>query len=148
MYMYMYNIFSPSLSLFLSLSFPPSLPPFLPPSQAMGHDLQPSSVFTGTLDAVRSVHKVYMNMQDLFNKFQNEVLPDAINQVMMEDDSVVEMMEELCSFRLTSYPNLPLSDALSKLADELLQATLRVKFNRERGGIKFVAKILLGHPFV
>lgn len=69
-------------------------------------------------------------MQDLFNKFQSLVLPEAINYVLMEDESTVEMLEELANFRLTSYPNLPLTEALSRLAEDLLQATLKVR----RGG--------------
>ena len=92
----------------------------------MGHDLQPGSVFTCAVEAVKSVHKVYMNMQGLFNRFQSLVLPEAVNYVLMEDESTLEMLEELSSFRLTSYPNLPLPEALSRLADELLQATLKV----------------------
>ena len=131
--------FFPSFPLFPSFSS--SLPPLpLPFPQAMGHDLQPGLVFTCAVEAVKSVHKVYMNMQDLFNKFQSLVLPEAINYVLMEDESTLEMLEELANFRLTSYPNLPLTEALSRLAEDLLQATLKVweevegEREGERGG--------------
>ena len=94
--------------------------------QAMGHEFHPGAVFTCAVEAVKAVHRVYMSMQDLFNKFQSLVLPEAINYVLMEDESTLEMLEELSSFRLTSYPNLPLLDALSRLADNLLQAAMKV----------------------
>lgn len=92
----------------------------------MGSEFHPGSVFMSTMEAVKVVHRVYMNMQDLFNKFQSQVLPEAINYVLMEDESTLEVLEELSSFRLTSYPNLPLLDALSRLADDLMQATMKV----------------------
>ena len=96
--------------------------------QEMGHDFHPGSVFTCAVESVKAVHKVYMSMQDLFNKFQSLVLPEAANQVLMEDESTLEMLEELSSFRLSSYPNLPLLDALSRLADDLLQAAMKVEY--------------------
>ena len=93
----------------------------------MGHDLHSGSVFSSTLEAVKAAHNVYTTMQDLFNKFQSRVIPEAIDYVLMEDESTLEMLEELSSFKLTSYPNLPLPDALSRLSDDLLQATMKVR---------------------
>ena len=71
--------------------------------------------------------RTYVYVQDLFNKFQSLVLPEAINYVLMEDESTVELLDELASFRLTSYPSLPLTEALAKLSEDLLQAAIKVR---------------------
>ena len=92
----------------------------------MGHDLHSGSVFTCAVEAVKAVHCVYMSMQELFNQFQSSVLPEAINNVLMEDEGMLDVLEELSSFRLSSYPDLPLLDALSRLGEDLLQAALKV----------------------
>ena len=93
--------------------------------RAMGREFRPGSVFLCAVKSGKAVHNVYMSMQDLFNKFQSLVLPEAVNYVLMEDESTLDMLEELSSFRLSSYPNLPLLDALGRLADDLLQAGLK-----------------------
>jgi PI-3-kinase-related kinase SMG-1 len=93
--------------------------------KAMDHELHPGSIFTCAVEAVKAVHGVYMSMLDLFNLFQSQVLPEAINHVLMEDEAMLEILEELSSFRLSSYPNLPLLDAISRLSDDLLQAALK-----------------------
>ena len=93
----------------------------------MGHELHQGSVFTCAVESVQAVHIVYMSMQDLFNHFQSTILPEAINHVLMEDEGMLEVVEELSTFKLTSYPNLPLMDALSRLAEDLLQAGLKVR---------------------
>ena len=92
----------------------------------MGHDLHSSSVFACAVEAVKAVHRVYMSMQELFNQFQSSVLPEAINNVLMEDEGMLDVLDELSSFRLSSYPDLPLLDALSRLGEDLLQAALKV----------------------
>lgn len=93
--------------------------------RAMGHDFHSGSVFTCAVKSVKAVHNVYMNMQDLFNKFQSLVLPEAINYVLMEDESTLDMLEDLTTFRLSSYPNLPLLEALGRLSDDLIQAAMK-----------------------
>jgi PI-3-kinase-related kinase SMG-1 len=93
--------------------------------RAMGHDLHSSSVFACAVEAVKAVHRVYMSMQELFNQFQSSVLPEAINNVLMEDEGMLDVLDELSSFRLSSYPDLPLLDALSRLGEDLLQAALK-----------------------
>ena len=92
----------------------------------MGHELLPGSVFICAVEAVKAVHRVYMSMQELFNQFQGTVLPEAVNNVLMEDEEMLEILEELTSFKLTSYPDLSILDALSRLGEELLQAALKV----------------------
>ena len=94
--------------------------------QAMGHEFHPGTVFLCAVEAVKSVHRVYTSMHELFNKFQGQVLPDTVNYVLMEDESMLQLLEDLLSFRLTSYPNVPLPDALTRLAGDLLQAAVKV----------------------
>ena len=93
--------------------------------RALGHDFHSGSVFTCAVKSVKAVHDVYMSMQDLFNKFQSLVLPEAINYVLMEDESTLDMLEDLTTYRLSSYPNLPLLEALGRLSDDLLQAAMK-----------------------
>ena len=92
----------------------------------MGHELHSGSVFTCAVEAVKAVHMVYMNMQELFNQFQSSILPEAINNVLMEDEGMLDILDEFSTFKLTSYPELPLMDALSRLSEDLLQAALKV----------------------
>ena len=106
--------------------------------QSMGYELHTDSVFISSVESVQAVHRVYMSMQDLFNQFQSVILPEAINHVLMEDEGMLEILEELSTFKLTSYPNLSLMEALSRLAEDLLQAGLKVRKTEQQIFFKFV----------
>lgn len=56
-----------------------------------------------------------MYVQDLFNKFQSLILPEAINYILMEDEGVLEMIDTVVNFTLSSYPDMSIQDALSAI---------------------------------
>lgn len=67
-------------------------------------------------------------MQDLFNKFQTLVLPEAINLVLSEDENILEMIDTVTSFSLTSYRGMSIQEALKSLAEGLRECSLKVSF--------------------
>ena len=64
--------------------------------------------------------------QDLINKLQSLVLPEAINYILSEDDSTLEMLETVTGFTLTMYPDLSIQEALAQLYEDLRQCSLKV----------------------
>ena len=69
---------------------------------------------------------LYFLPQELFNKFQSLVLPEAVNFLLSEDESVLEMINEVANFTLTSYPGENIRTALKSLADGLRERSLEV----------------------
>ena len=69
---------------------------------------------------------LYFLPQELFNKFQSLVLPEAVNFLLSEDESVLEMINEVANFTLTSYPGENIRTALKSLADGLRERSLKV----------------------
>jgi len=55
------------------------------------------------------------------------VLPEAVNYVMSEEDTTLEMFETVANLSLTSYPDTPILQALSQLADGLKECSLKVR---------------------
>jgi len=94
--------------------------------QVMGHDIQPGSLMRSTIEAIQAVHRVYVGMQDLFNKFQSLVLPEALNYLLSEEESMLEMLENVTKFSLTMYPTLSIQEALGTLAKQLRECSLKV----------------------
>ena len=68
-----------------------------------------------------------ISLQDLFNKFQSLVLPEAVNFLLSEDEGILEMINEVANFTLTSYPGENIRSALKILADGLRERSLKVK---------------------
>jgi len=91
----------------------------------MGHDIQPGSLMRSTIEAIQAVHRVYVGMQDLFNKFQSLVLPEALNYLLSEEESMLEMLENVTKFSLTMYPTLSIQEALGTLAKQLRECSLK-----------------------
>ena len=60
------------------------------------------------------------------------VLPEALNYVLSEDESMLEVLELVTSFSLTSYPELSIQTALAQLGTDLRQCALKVE--RREGG--------------
>lgn len=64
--------------------------------------------------------------QDLFNKFQSLVLPEAMNYILAEDDSILEMIDTVVNFNLSSYPGMGIQEALTALNDGLTEYANKV----------------------
>ena len=54
------------------------------------------------------------------------MLPEAVNFLLSEDEGVLEMMNEVANFTLTSYPGENIKNALKILADGLRECSLKV----------------------
>ena len=65
-------------------------------------------------------------VQELFNGLLSVVLPEAVNFLLSEDEGVLEMMNEVANFTLTSYPGENIKNALKILADGLRECSLKV----------------------
>ena len=79
---------------------------------------------SSTIASVGAVHKVYSSMQELMNKFLCLVLPEAINYVLCEDKSFLDMLDVVTSYTLDVYPGVTIQDALSKLIKDLRHCSL------------------------
>ena len=64
--------------------------------------------------------------QDLFNKFQSLVLPEAVNYILSEEDSMIEMLRTVSGFTLSMFPDMGIQEALSLLAEGLRDCSLKV----------------------
>ncbi len=65
-------------------------------------------------------------LQDLFNKFQSLILPEVINYILMEDEGVLEMIDTVVNFSLSSYPDMSIQDALSAINTGLTEYANKV----------------------
>ena len=54
------------------------------------------------------------------------MLPEAVNFLLSEDEGVLEMINEVANFTLTSYPGENIRTALKSLADGLRDRSLKV----------------------
>ena len=70
---------------------------------------------------------VCAHIQDLFNKFQSLILPEAINNILTEDEGVLEMIDTVVNFTLSSYPGMGIQDALSALNAGLTEYANKVR---------------------
>lgn len=55
------------------------------------------------------------------------MLPEAVNFLLSEDEGVLDMINEVASFTLTSYPGKNIQTALKILADGLRERSLKVE---------------------
>lgn len=55
------------------------------------------------------------------------MLPEAVNFLLSEDEGVLEMINEVANFTLTSYPGENIRTALKSLADGLRDRSLKVR---------------------
>ena len=55
------------------------------------------------------------------------MLPEAVNFLLSEDEGVLEMINEVANFTLTSYPGENIRTALKSLADGLRDRSLKVQ---------------------
>eukprot|EP00731_Ephydatia_muelleri_P029201 Em0020g845a len=79
---------------------------------------------SSTIASVGAVHKVYSSMQELMNKFLCLVLPEAINYVLCEDKSFLDMLDMVTSYTLQVYPGVTIQEALAKLIKDLRHCSL------------------------
>ena len=68
-----------------------------------------------------------LSLQDLFNEFLLLVLPEAVNHILSEEETTLEMFENVANFTLTSYPDLPILQALRLLTDGLKECSIKVR---------------------
>ena len=54
------------------------------------------------------------------------MLPEAVNFLLSEDEGILEMINEVANFTLTSYPGKNIQTALKILADGLRERSLKV----------------------
>lgn len=54
------------------------------------------------------------------------MLPEAVNFLLSEDEGILEMINEVANFTLTSYPGENIRTALKSLADGLRDRSLKV----------------------
>lgn len=104
-------------SLFLSLSSLPPRPPIpfpLTPTHCI------PAFNTSSLPPF-----ILHPLQDLFNKFLSLILPEAINYILSEEETTLEMFDTVSSFTLTSYPNMSILQALGLLTDSLRECSLK-----------------------
>ena len=60
------------------------------------------------------------------NKFLSLVLPEAINYVLCEDKSFLDMLDTVTNYTLDVYPGMAIQDALNKLIKDLRFCSLEV----------------------
>ena len=60
------------------------------------------------------------------NKFLCLVLPEAINYVLCEDKSFLDMLDMVTSYTLQVYPGVTIQEALAKLIKDLRHCSLEV----------------------
>ena len=60
------------------------------------------------------------------NKFLCLVLPEAINCVLCEDKSFLDMLDTVTSYTLDVYPTMTIQDSLNKLIKDLRHCSLEV----------------------
>ena len=63
--------------------------------------------------------------QDLFNKFLSLILPEAVNYILSEEETTLEMFDTVSSFTLSGYPDMPILEALGQLTDGLRECSLK-----------------------
>ena len=68
-----------------------------------------------------------ISLQELFNKFQSLVLPEAVNFLFSEDEGILDMINEVANFTLTNYPGENIRTALKSLANGLRERSLKVR---------------------
>ena len=68
---------------------------------------------------------LFLPPQDLFNKFLSLILPEAVNYILSEEETTLEMFNTVASFTLSSYPGKPILEALAQLTDGLRECSLK-----------------------
>lgn len=54
------------------------------------------------------------------------MLPEAVNYVMSEEDTTLEMFDTVANLTLTSYPDTPILHALAQLTEGLKECSVKV----------------------